>query len=154
MAGRSRHRSQDTGALQRPGPNPVRVGLLETRGPGGRDTGFFAGVDTLLPGRERYVAEIDSARARLNPSRPGPLVPLLARALRELGDGDAEQRGILQRALATAAGVAIDGVTDDDIVIPGERLQVEASVWNAGDSGVVLDGTEVTAPAGCSREQL
>ena len=53
MAGRSRHRSQDTGALQRPGPSPARVGLLETRGPSGRDAGFFAAVDTLLHGRER-----------------------------------------------------------------------------------------------------
>ena len=155
MAGRSRHRSQDTGALERPGPSPVRVGLLETRrGRDGPDGGLFAGVDTLLHGSEGYVALIDSARARLNPSRPSTIVPLLARALRALGDGDAGQREILEGALATAAGVSIDGVADDDIVIPGERLQVEASVWNAGDSTLTLDEIDVTAPAGWSVERI
>ena len=155
MAGRSRHRSQDQGALERPGPSPVRVALLEVRrGRDGPDVGIFAGIDTLLHGREGYVALIDSARARLNPLRPSAVVPLLARALRALGDGDAGQRDILQAALATAAGVSIDGVADDDIVIPGERLQVEASVWNAGDSGSTLDGIDVTAPVGWSVERI
>src|SRR5207249_168985 len=35
MAGRSRHRSQDMGQLQRPGPSVIRLGLIETRA-GGR----------------------------------------------------------------------------------------------------------------------
>src|SRR5205823_2959543 len=60
----------------------------------------------------------------------------------------------LRAALATAAGVSIDGVADDDIVIPGERLQIEASVWNAGDSGLTLDGIDVTAPLGWSVERI
>ena len=48
MAGRSRHRSQDQGALERPGPSPVRVALLEVRR--GRD-----GPDD--PGPERVLRE-------------------------------------------------------------------------------------------------
>ncbi|MGH7546655.1 MAG: PIG-L family deacetylase [Gemmatimonadales bacterium] len=164
MAGRSRHRSQDMGQLESPGPRPLRLALLASREPArgtggtGGGTGdadaLFAGVDTVLHGRERYIALIDSARARLNPSRPADVVPLLARALRELADSDSTQRDVLQGALAAAAGVGLDGIADDGIVIPGERLQVEASVWNAGDSAIALDGVDVSAPPGWSLERL
>jgi LmbE family N-acetylglucosaminyl deacetylase len=151
MAGRSRHRSQDMGQLERPGPSLDRLAFVAWRDGGrgkGDGDGLFAGVDTLLPGKARYAALIDSARARLNPSRPGAIVPLLARALRALGDADAEQRETLERALAAAAGVAIDGFTDDGIVIPGEQLQVETTVWNAGAWPVRIGAIDLTAPPG------
>ncbi len=157
MAGRSRHRSQDMGQFERPGPSLIRLAFLERRdrgtgpGDGGR---LFAGVDTVLHGKARYVARIDSARARLNPLRPGAVVPLLARALGDLGDADADQQEILQAALAAAAGVSMDGIADDGIVIGGESLHVEASVWNAGGATVGLDGIDVAAPAGSTVERL
>jgi LmbE family N-acetylglucosaminyl deacetylase len=157
MAARSRHRSQDMGQLQRPGPNAVPLALVATRASGSAGEGsLFAGVDTVLHDRERFVALIDSARASLNPWRPGAIVPYLARALRELGGGpsDLEQRGILERALATAAGVAIDGVADDGIVIGGQRVQVELTVWNAGDSAIRVDSVAVGAPAAWVVERL
>ena len=162
MAGRSRHRSQDMGQFERAGPSVDRLAFVEWRD-GRRGTkdgdGLFAGVDTVLHGRARYVALLDSARVRLNPSRPAAIVPLLVRALRELGRGtvgetDDEQRESLEHALAAAAGVAIDGFVDDGIVIPGERLEVEATVWNAGAGGVTLDGIDVTAPPGWKVERL
>jgi len=159
MAGRSRHRSQDMGQLERPGPSVDRLAFVEWRDRerGTRDgDGLFAGVDTVLNGRARYLALLDSARARLNPSRPAAILPLLARALRELGDADPEQREALERALAAAAGVAIDGVADDGIVTPGERIEVEATVWNAGGGAgaVTLAGIDVTAPADWKVERL
>jgi len=157
MAGRSRHRSQDEGQLEQPGPRIGRLAFIEWRdaGRGTRDgDGLFAGVDTLLAGRARYAALIDSARVQLNPTRPAAIAPLLGRALRELGDADSGQQSILQEALAAAAGVAIDGFADDGILIPGERVQLETSVWNAGDAGVTLDGIEVGAPAGWKVERL
>jgi len=153
MAGRSRHRSQDMGQLERPGPSTDRLAFVAWRDAGHRrqdGDGLFAGVDTVLHGRVRYTALIDSARARLNPARPATIVPLLARALRALGgsDADAEQRETLEGALAAAAGVAVDAYADDGIVIPGEELQVDASVWNAGAAGVTIGAVAVTAPAG------
>ncbi|HEX4574460.1 MAG TPA: NEW3 domain-containing protein, partial [Gemmatimonadales bacterium] len=189
MAGRSRHRSQDMGQLERPGPSTTRLAFVAWRsgagagaGPGtagaaatagttatagarspldGDGGSLFAGVDTVLHGTGRYPALIDSARARLNPARPGTIVPVLARALHELGsepaaqgagsrEGDAvaEQRETLARALAVAAGVVVDGVADDGIVIPGEQLQVETTVWNAGADAVPLVSIAVTAPPG------
>jgi len=46
MASRSRHRSQDMGALQPAGPASVRLGLLETRGGGGGGGGGGRGGGT------------------------------------------------------------------------------------------------------------
>ena len=161
MAGRSRHRSQDMGQLQQPGPSVIRLALWEERdsGRGTRDgNGLFAGVDTVLRGQARYVALVDSARAALNPLHPEALVPLLARALDALGNGtnavDTEQRALLSHALAAAAGVEIDGVADDWIVVGGQRVQVEATVWNAGASGARLDDVQLVAPAGWAIERL
>lgn len=158
MASRSRHRSQDMGQLQRPGPSNVRVSLVSTRGSArlGTTDAFFAGVDTAWhgSGMDRYASLIDSARAALNPFRPGAVLPYLSRALRLLGTADAEQRTLLERAVATAAGVSIDGTTDDGIVTQGQRLQVEVLVWNAGDSVVRIDSVEVRAPAGWTVERL
>src|SRR5437763_2138273 len=158
MAGRSQHRSQDQGSLERAGPSLARLTFVEWRDRGraaeGGGGGVFAGVDTLFPGVAHYAVLIDSARALLNPSHPGAIVPLLARALRELGDADGEQQDLLRSALAAAAGVAVDGTADDGIVTPGERLQVETSVWNGGDAAVTLDGVELSAPAGWTIERL
>jgi len=161
MASRGRHRSQGEGQLEEPGPSVVRLALWESREGGrgkGDGSGLFAGVDTVLRGRERYVALIDSARAALNPLRPASLVPLLARAMTALGDGtdlvDVEQRSLMSRALAAAAGVEADGVADDWIVIRGQRVQIEATVWNAGASTIRLDDMQLVAPPGWAIERL
>jgi LmbE family N-acetylglucosaminyl deacetylase len=160
MASRSRHRSQDMGALQRAGPATSGVALLAAKtGPGGSglgasasETSMFAGVDTSIRATG-YAELIDSARAALTPWRPGATLPYLIRALRSLGAADAEQRTVLERAIAIAAGVSIDGTADDGIVTPGERLQIEVSVWNAGDSAVRVDSVAVTAPSGWTLER-
>ncbi|HEV8399597.1 MAG TPA: PIG-L family deacetylase [Gemmatimonadales bacterium] len=155
MASRSRHRSQDMGQLQRPGPSNVRLSLITTR-PAASGVGLFAGVDTVVHGAglERYATLIDSARAALNPWRPAAALPYLTRALHLIGPADADQRALLERAVAIAAGVAIDGTTDDGIVTQGQRLQVELNVWNAGDSTIRVDTLDVRAPAGWTVERL
>jgi LmbE family N-acetylglucosaminyl deacetylase len=156
MAGRSRHRSQDEGQLEQPGPRIARLAFVEWRDAkrGMDGDGLFAGVDTLFPGKARYAGLIDSARAQLTPTRPDAIVPVLGRALRELGDADSAQQAMLQEALAAAAGVVIDGFADDGVVIPGERVQVETSVWNAGDARLTLEGIELGTPAGWKVERL
>lgn len=154
MASRSRHRSQDMGQLQRPGPATSGVALLATRtGTGGAETSMFAGVDTVVR-VAGYAALIDSARAALTPWRPSTALPYLVRALRLVGTADTVQRALLERAIATSAGVTIDGTADDGIVTPGERLQIEVTVWNTGDSTVRVDSIAVPAPAGWSLERL
>ena len=154
-ASRSRHRSQDMGQLQRPGPATSGVALLASKTPQPSETSVFAGVDTTIHAAG-YAALIDSARAALTPWRPAATLPYLLRALRLLGvpPADSVQRGLLERAISTAAGVTIDGTTDDGIVIPGERLQVEVNVWNASDSAVRVDSVTIAAPTGWSLERL
>jgi LmbE family N-acetylglucosaminyl deacetylase len=104
MAGRSLHRSQDMGQLQRIGPSKVRLALIEDRSAGGGG-GLFAGIDTTIsamplgerrgagsaelirpaappPELNRYAARIDSViAARGNQSRQKSL---LARAASDL----------------------------------------------------------------------
>ena len=157
MASRSRHRSQDMGVLQRPGPATSGVALLGTRGSGfgtgGSETSLFAGVDTPIH-VAGYAALIDAARAALSPWRPGAPLPYLVRALRLIGASDSLQHALLERAIAMAAGVSLDATADDGIITPGERLQVELNVWNAGDSAVRVDSLTIAAPNGWSLERL
>jgi LmbE family N-acetylglucosaminyl deacetylase len=156
MAGRSRHRSQDMGQLQRPGPAQTRLAFVESRNGTGGD--LFDGVDTVWHGADRYRALIDSARRALNPFAPQATAPFLARALAALGPVPGrfadEQRAILDRALGEASGVIVDGIADDGVVIPGERLQVEVSVWNTGDASVAVDSVQLDVPAGWRLERL
>jgi len=155
MAGRSQHRSQDMGQLQRPGPSEIRLQLVGMRaGPAPAPDAFFAGVDTTLHGESAFVTLVDSARRRLNPFDPGAVAPILARALQTLAPADTAQRAITEDALSRAAGVVVDGLADDDIVIRGQRLQVEADLWNAGDDSVRLTGVELLVPAGWTVEAM
>ncbi len=152
MASRSRHRSQDMGQLQRPGPAASGLALVASK-TSGADGSVFAGVDTTIQ-LSGYAALIDSARTALTPWRLAATLPYLIRALRLVGTADSVQRALLERAITIAAGVTIDGTADDGIVIPGERLQIEVTVWNAGDSAVRVDSAAVAAPAGWSLERL
>jgi hypothetical protein len=155
MAGRSQHRSQDMGQIQRPGPSQIRLQLVDSRkSVVAGNEGFFAGVDTTLHGREVYVALVDSARRRLSPYDPGAVAPLLARALHALGTDDPDQRTLAENALADAAGVVVDGLADDDILIRGERVQMEADLWNAGNDSVRLTGIDVAVPPAWSVEAM
>ncbi|MEO8090932.1 MAG: PIG-L family deacetylase [Gemmatimonadales bacterium] len=108
MAGRSLHRSQDMGQLQRIGPSLVRLAMVEDRTTGG--AGLFDAIDTTLtamplgerrgpgmatlvyggpqPALGRYAARIDSVlAARGNPARRKSL---LARAAADLEEAVAQ----------------------------------------------------------------
>jgi LmbE family N-acetylglucosaminyl deacetylase len=175
MRGRSLHRSQDMGQLQRIGPSKVRLQLLDDRTRGG--DGLWSGLDTALaaaalvtglPGEsgrrataalDRYLVRVDSARSLLASPVRQHLAGLLARAgedlevVRRLTEalplarrrGLAGQGGVgspVIEAEITRLGIArvrgldlvLDGVSEDARVIPGQRVQVTASLWNAGDS--------------------
>ncbi|HLZ46254.1 MAG TPA: PIG-L family deacetylase [Gemmatimonadales bacterium] len=155
MASRSRHRSQDMGQLQRPGPATSGVALLASKTPSAGETSMFAGVDTTVH-VAGYAALVDSARAALNPWRPSASLPYLLRASKLLGStpADTVQRALLDRAIATAAGVTVDGTADDGIVVPGERLQIEVALWNTGDSTVRVDSVAIAAPTGWTLERV
>lgn len=111
---------------------------------------------------ERYTARIDSARAALAPGARDQLRGLFSRAMEDLIqarravndgqnvnvmrrlradpvlDGDPFEGEIsrLGQARVTALGLVADAVSEDARVIPGQRVRVVASLWNAGDSAV------------------
>jgi LmbE family N-acetylglucosaminyl deacetylase len=102
MAGRSLHRSQDMGQLQRMGPSTVRLALVEDR-TGSAGKALFAGVDTSLtsmPLGERRRAGF----AEL--VRPSPGTPQLASYAARIDSllanrgGAGQQRSLLARAAA------------------------------------------------------
>ncbi len=162
MASRSLHRSQDMGQLQRVGPSQARLGLLDSRagsgaGPG---DGLFAGADTsLAPGLARYAVLVDSARALLGPRRQARVVPLLADALAELRrrappEFRAAKEPLLEEAIADAADVIVDASADDGRVVPGQRLNVAVTVWNAGGGPVGINAATLRAPRGWRVDSL
>src|SRR5207237_188995 len=78
MAGRSQHRSQDQGQLERGGPSLARLTFVEWRdrvggraGDDGGGSGVGAGIDTMFPSAAHYAVLGESARARLHPSHRG-----------------------------------------------------------------------------------
>ena len=150
MAGRSLHRSQDMGQLQRIGPSLVRLALVEDRTAGG--AGLFGGVDTTLaamplgerrgPGRaalvygaepraalSRYAARVDSVlAARGNPARRRSL---LARAAADLDEAVAPP----PRATPTESGVYYTrGIELED-----QLGHLNLAAWHLGR--VVFDAT-------------
>jgi LmbE family N-acetylglucosaminyl deacetylase len=161
MAGRSLHRSQDMGQLQRIGPSIVRLRLVEDRTGRGGD-GLWAGIDTTLAGMaaaagpgagppalwDSLAAAVESYRR----SRTPPLTATLDRfasALPQTGGEGAVRVGVataeqwdqltrLQRAIQLASGVVCDAVADDQRVVPGQVLHVATTCWNAGSRAVTV----------------
>jgi LmbE family N-acetylglucosaminyl deacetylase len=150
MAGRSLHRSQDMGQLQRIGPSLVRLALVEDRTAGG--SGLFGGIDTTLaamplgerrgpgraalvygaepqPGLTRYAARVDSVlAAKGNPVRRRSL---LARAAADLDEAVAQP----PRATPTESGVYYTrGIELED-----QLGHLNLAAWHLGR--VVFDAT-------------
>ena len=176
MESRSQHRSQDMGAAQPLGPNSSGVTLVESRV--GEAQEIFAGIDTTLTGladRLRPPAA-EAARRHLRAYRsalhdatdafglePGRIVPDLQRARVQLDSArqvgrdatDVEYRsalsakaGLLDRAIIAAAGIVFDVRAADDLVVPGQAVEVRAQLWNGGAGAVVAAEVGLQAPAG------
>ena len=178
VASRSLHRSQGTGALQRPGP--FDTGAVWVSGGAGPETnGVFAGVDTRLRSlaaeiadasrRARVEALLDGVasaaektRLQLSPARLGDAVQPLSRIVADLRsaqslvtprDGGAsllldEKVAAAEQALAAAAEVTLDSLSDAETAADGEKLSITASVWNAGKGAVSADSVSLESPDG------
>jgi LmbE family N-acetylglucosaminyl deacetylase len=161
MAGRSLHRSQDMGQLQRIGPSVVRLRLIEDRTGRGGD-GLWSGIDTTLAGMaatagpgggpaalwDSLASDIESYRR----SRTPPLAETLGRFASALpqtgGEGNVrvgvataeqwDQLTRLQRVIQLVSGVVCDAVADDQRVVPGRVVHVTATCWNSGSQVVTV----------------
>ena len=161
MESRSRHRSQDMGSAQYPGPRSSSLRLEASVVEGVQDDGIFAGVDTTLFGQlgaplpagwpadteqrlDRYRGALADAGRGFSALRPGGAVAGLAEAatiLRGLVHDAPESDGrrVLERrlgqlsdALLASAGVVIDVRAGRDMLTPGESVVVDVNVWNGG----------------------
>lgn len=139
MRGRSLHRSQDMGQLQRIGPSAIRLHLLEDRT---RSAGeeLFSGIDTTLDrfigGTAMYSRVVDSMRSVVNPLDRTTMLRLLRDLHLNMSLGNTETQVIvdqerhLDNARAIVSEVLVDATTDDDRVIPGQTITIVVSVWN------------------------
>jgi LmbE family N-acetylglucosaminyl deacetylase len=110
MQGRSQHRSQDQGALERRGPQYSRLRLLDsTVGQPKEEKDIFENIDAQLTGIADFAGHAasqmrpalaaiqqaaDEAMAKFNPLTPATLTPIIARGLHQLR--------ALQASLATS----------------------------------------------------
>ena len=167
MVGRSLHRSQDMGQLQRIGPSQVRLALVEDRTAEGSG-GLFEGIDTAVsampwrdaPGadgpaaRRRFAARADSARTALGTGAYRRVIALLDRGKRDLlpqsddtraqmlfsTPEQADQRRHTERALGIAAGLVADALSEDDRMVAGQSDSVGLVLWNAGPDSMTVAG--------------
>jgi hypothetical protein len=100
MAGRSLHRSQDMGQLQRIGPSKIRLALIEDRSGGGAGE-LFAGIDTTIAaiplGERRSAQSAELVHATDAPAELSRYAVRVDSAVAARG-GLSRQRSLLARA--------------------------------------------------------
>jgi LmbE family N-acetylglucosaminyl deacetylase len=149
MASRSQHRSQNFGVLQRTGPQRTQLALLERRTPDASEAEPFSGIPTDTSWLARTARTL---RASIAPVTMSNAVGALAAALRRLEvdsrDRAPPEREVeqLSRALLVAASVVVDAVAPAERVTPGERFEVEVTVYNGGDRPVTITSLGFVAP--------
>ena len=158
MASRSRHRSQDMGRPELPGPRWGTLRRILPEG-GGTEATMWTGIDTTLaiegPAESAtaraladYQRRVDEIRARFNPLDPRASANELLRALNslrvaldslprtngvaELHDDIAAEMDKVQEAAVAALGIVIDAVAGDARLAPGQTVDLEVTVWNGG----------------------
>ena len=182
MESRSRHRSQDMGAGQPPGPRSSRLRLINSVVEGWEemnDDHLFAAVDTTLAGAlrvraprgwpgdldrrvESYRSSVALAADRLSAMDPATAVGPLLRAaatLSELLDAAPNDpaRTLLESRMATlseaafaAGGVVADLRVGRELIVPGESVVVDLTLWNGSDFAVSQLRPELILPPGWS----
>ena len=146
----------------------------------GVDTRLAAIVDTIPagPGRDEVAGILTrveqiarQARRELAPAAVEAAVPalseilgLLRQAERRLEAGGpeamaaralvTEKASVASYGLAAAAGVVVEATADRATVAGGGSLEIEALVWPAGDTDVVVSEVKVLVPGGWRVEAL
>ena len=163
MESRSQHRSQGMGAPQPAGPRTTGASFVASH-VGGEENEMFSGIDTTLVGLTAGMsdgnaadatAHLEAYRRSLERARDSfgldmsAIVPHLAEGLDHLdraldvSDGSAEFRSALEqkkliatRAFMAAAGIDFQVRASDDLVVPGQIVEVQAQLWNGGSASL------------------
>jgi LmbE family N-acetylglucosaminyl deacetylase len=182
MESRSQHRSQDMGSAQPAGPSQTGVILVESRVRDvGQE--IFSGIDTTLVGLTDDLPDEGAGEARphLEAYRasvyraidgfgldPAGIAPELMEAMAHItaardavGVGaelefdlaTAKKQDVVSRALMAAAGVSFDVRSTDDLLVPGQTVQVSARLWNGGPYTLSVPEAVLKAPNGWEVEE-
>ncbi len=140
------------------GIDTTLVGMADVIGPGELRDGL---AGTL----EAYVVTLERARRGLGGVRTEGTVAYLSEAvgqlrraigLAERAGPEAEELratlreefGRLGSALLAAAGLVVEAFADDDLVVPGQELEIDVQIWNGGEGQVEIRGITLHTPAG------
>lgn len=121
--------------------------------------------DALRGALAEYAGRLGVARRGLVGAQTAIVVPDLSDALRQLrsaiewadrvGPEAGELRFVLaheerklESALATAAGLVVEAFADDDLVVPGQGLEIEVQIWNGGERAAEIGRITLSTPAG------
>jgi LmbE family N-acetylglucosaminyl deacetylase len=124
-----------------------------------------AARQSLARSLEEYDANLQRARESLGSTGTREVVADLSSALERLrlaveladraGPGSGElrfalgaQERRLEAALAAAAGVIVDAFADDDLIVPGQNVEIEVQIWNGGEDIVEVRRVVLRTPAG------
>ncbi len=156
MEGRSQHKSQEMGTVERRGPQASGLRLADTAMPRGAadESSVFEGIDTTVPGIPRLVGlpdgplrdplllmqrAADEALKALDVAQPSKIVPLLADGLRATRAA--------REALSTLTAGDADARADAEFLLAiKERQFANALVRAAGVTVDVLADRETAAP--------
>jgi hypothetical protein len=98
-----------------------------------------AAVEAVVPTLAEILGLLREAKELLEPGGPE------AATAREL---ISEKADVAAYGLAAAAGVVIEAVADRETVAAGAALEVEASVWMAGETAVVVRDVDALVESG------
>ena len=178
MESRSQHRSQDMGRPEPMGPRSSRLTLLESRVEGGDRGLFAGVDTTLLglasevpePNRgrvrdalEAYRMALEEARSNLDATAPWRVTPTLQSGLEALrrarGAVTPEEAPdlhqvldfrvpMVEEAVLRSAGIVMDVRVLDDLLVPGEEVELQVEVWNGGPYALRDPTVGLNLPAG------
>jgi LmbE family N-acetylglucosaminyl deacetylase len=173
MQSRSRHRSQDMGQAEAPGPQRTALRVLAGEHPAGAQS-LFAGLDTTLAQHartagaanavvrvlEQYEQQARAIRDGYNPLQPLTTARRLheAHALLQRVAATAELPALapllqnelaeLEQAIALASGFVLDVVADTPQPAEGDTFLLTLTAWNGGAGEPFLHRLEPLLPAG------
>ncbi len=161
--GRSQHKSQEMGSVERRGAQSSGERLLESAvEKSAKETDIFDGIDTSITGIARLTRELDigvtsklidlqgtaeKALKEYDVYAPQKIVSILAKGVKQAREAKestgnpyaktllAEKEQEFSKALQTAAGIVIDALSETDTIVAGDSTGVSVKLF--GDAAKV-----------------
>ena len=175
--GRSQHKSQEMGSIERRGSQFSGEKLLEsTVEKSAKEIDIFDGIDTSIKGIAKITGNNDTglsdklsdlqetsekALKEYDAYAPQKIVPVLAKGVKEAREAKestrnpytkallAEKEQEFSSALQAAAGIVIDALSDTETIVAGDSTGVAVKIFGASAQ---IKSVSLAAPAGWSSE--